>query len=415
MPPGAARPARRRTAGRVFLVVFLSVAIGAHLYLAHRLALAPAWPAGVRTALLAALGVGFVALLTQAFVRRRVGRAVGALAWTAYTWLGLAFLLLVASFASDLALALLGAAAPAGMADGEGIARARALGVGVVGVSVSALAMRRGLSAPELRRVEVALARWPRALDGFRIVQLSDVHLGPLLDRRFAASLAARVNALAPDLVVVTGDLVDGGVRRIGAEVEPLGALRARHGVFFVTGNHDYYSGADDWVARMKGLGWRALRNERVAIEIGGAAFDLAGVDDHHGALVEPGGGEDLARALDGRDPERPVVLLAHDPATFRRAARRDVDLQLSGHTHGGQIWPFRWAVRLTVPWVEGLHRVGRSALYVSRGTGFWGPPMRLGAPAEITELVLRADPAKIPGGSDPPGRAVPPGRAPDA
>jgi len=322
----------------------------------------------------------------QAFVRRRLNRVLGALAWTAYTWLGLAFLLLVAAFASDLALALLGAAAPAGMADTAAVARGQALLVGVVGLTAAAVALRRGLADPELRRVEVPLARWPRALDGFRIVQLSDLHLGPLLDRRFAASLAERVNALTPDLVVVTGDLVDGGVRRIGAEVEPLGALRARHGVWFVTGNHDYYSGADDWVARMTGLGWRALRNERVAIE----GFDLAGVDDHHGALVEPGGGEDLARALAGRDPERPLLLLAHDPATFRRASREGVDLQLSGHTHGGQIWPFRWAVRIIVPWVEGLHRVGRSALYVSRGTGFWGPPMRLGAPAEITELVLR-------------------------
>lgn len=391
MPPGSAARPRRRTAGLVFLTVFLSIAVGAHLYLAHRLALAPAWPSGIQAGLLGALGLGFAALLTQAFVRRRSGRALTALAWAAYTWLGLAFLLLVSAGASDFALGLLGMAAPAGATTGTDVARGQALVVGVVGLSMAGVALRRGLAPPQLRRVEVPLARWPRALDGFRIVQLSDVHLGPLLDRRFAAALAERVNALAPDLVAVTGDLVDGGVRRIGGEAEPLGALRARHGVFFVTGNHDYYSGADDWVARMTGLGWRALRNERVAIERDGAVFDLAGVDDHHGALVEPGGGEDLARALDGRDPERPVVLLAHDPATFRRALRHGVDLQLSGHTHGGQIWPFRWAVRLTVPWIAGLYREGASAVYVSRGTGFWGPPMRLGAPAEITELVLRA------------------------
>jgi predicted MPP superfamily phosphohydrolase len=393
MPPRPSGPParRRRTAGLVFLTVFLSIAVGAHFYLAHRLALAPAWPPGARAAVLGALGVGFFALLTQAFVRRRSGRALTGLAWTAYTWMGLAFLLLVTTAASDLALGLLGIAAPAGATDGTAVARGQALVVGAVGLSLAGAALRRGLAPPELRRVEVPLARWPRALDGFRIVQLSDVHLGPLLDRRFAASLTERVNALAPDLVVVTGDLVDGGVGRIGAEAEPLGALRARHGVYFVTGNHDYYSGADDWVARMTDLGWRALRNERVTIEQGGAAFDLAGVDDHHGAMVEPGGGEDLERALAGRDPERPVVLLAHDPATFRRAQRRAVDLQLSGHTHGGQIWPFRWAVRITVPWIAGLYREGESAVYVSRGTGFWGPPMRLGAPAEITELVLRA------------------------
>jgi predicted MPP superfamily phosphohydrolase len=386
----APRPRRRAAAGLVFVSVFLSIAVGAHLYLAQRLALAPQWPAGVSAALLAALALGFAALVTQAFVRRR-GRVSGALAWTAYTWLGLAFLLLVAALAGDLALGLLGMAAPAELAAGPAPERARALAVGAVGLGMAATALRRCLAGPELRRVEVPLARWPQALDGYRIVQLSDVHIGPLLDRRFAASLAERVNALAPDLVVVTGDLVDGGVGRVGAEVEPLGALRARDGVWFVTGNHDYYSGADDWVARMSALGWRALRNERVAIERPGASFELAGVDDHHGALVEPGGGEDLARALGGRDPERPVVLLAHDPATFRRSSRMGVDLQLSGHTHGGQIWPFRWAVRITVPWIAGLYRVGEAAVYVSRGTGFWGPPMRLGAPAEITELVLRA------------------------
>ena len=391
MSAGAApRPTRRRAAGLVFVAVLLAVASSAHLYLAQRLALAPDWPAGVRAVLLAALGLGFAALLAQAFVRRRLRRVLRALAWVAYGWLGLAFLLLVAGLASDLALALLGAAAPAGMADATELARGRALVVGAVALGASGIALRRALAGPELRRVEVPLARWPRGLDGFRIVQLSDLHLGPLLDRRFAASLAERVNALAPDLVVVTGDLVDGGVRRVGAEVEPLAALRARHGVWFVTGNHDYYSGADDWVARMEALGWRALRNQRVVIEADGGRFELAGVDDHHGALIEPGGGEDLARALAGRDGTLPLVLLAHDPATFRRAARAGVDLQLSGHTHGGQIWPFRWAVRLTVPWVEGLHRVGASTLYVSRGTGFWGPPMRLGAPAEITELVLR-------------------------
>jgi hypothetical protein len=265
--------------------------------------------------------------------------------------------------------------------------------VGGLVALLSGVALRQGLAPPAVRRVEVALARWPRALDGFRVVQLSDVHLGPLLDRRFAASLAERVNALAPDLVVVTGDLVDGSVQRVGAEVEPLGALRARHGVFFVTGNHDYYSGVDPWVARVAELGWRALRNQRVPIGTEAAGFDLAGVDDAHGAWVGPDGGEDLERALAGRDPGRPLILLAHDPSSFQRAARHGVDLQLSGHTHGGQIWPFRWAVRAVVPWVAGLHRVGASTLYVSCGTGFWGPPMRLGAPAEITELVLRRAP----------------------
>jgi predicted MPP superfamily phosphohydrolase len=313
----------------------------------------------------------------------------GVLAWSAYAWLGFAFLLMTATFATDAVLWLLGAAL-AEPSEFPALARMRAFAVGGVALVLSASGLRAGLSLPGVRRVEVSLARWPDALDGFRIVQISDIHLGALRGRQFAADVTERVNALAPDLVAVTGDLVDGSVARIGAEAEPFGALRGRHGVFFVTGNHDFYSGASAWVARMAELGWRTLRNDRVAIEANGGVFDLAGVDDTHGKLIEPGAGEDVARALDGRDESRPVVLLAHDPSTFHRASRRGVDLQLSGHTHGGQIWPFKYMVRASVPWVAGLYRVGASAIYVSSGTGFWGPPMRVGAPAEITEIVLR-------------------------
>jgi len=170
--------------------------------------------------------------------------------------------------------------------------------------------------------------------------------------------------------------------------------LRARHGVFFVTGNHDHYSGADTWVQRVRGLGFRVLRNERVTIEQDGAAFELAGVDDHRAGFESGSGGEDVDVALAGLPPERAVVLLAHDPATFKRAQGMGIDLQLSGHTHGGQIWPFRYFVRLAIPFVAGLYRRGAARLYVSCGTGFWGPPMRLFAPAEITEIRLWAAPA---------------------
>jgi hypothetical protein len=173
--------------------------------------------------------------------------------------------------------------------------------------------------------------------------------------------------------------------------VAPLASLRARHGVFFVTGNHDHYSGATAWCEALGALGIRVLRNERAAIGAGDAAFDLVGVDDHRGDLLGQGGGEDLDRALAGRDPARPAVLLAHDPSTFKRACSLGIDLQLSGHTHGGQIWPFVWLVRLAIPFVAGLYRRHGAVLYVSRGTGFWGPPMRLRAPAEIGEIVLRS------------------------
>lgn len=382
---------RRIAVVAVFVSVLLAVLVGGHLYLAQRLVWGPALPAPWRGLALAVIVAGALSLLLQPIAERTLSRRLGRLiAWPASSWMGAAFFLLVGALLTDGLGALMGAVTP-GVAAPETAARAQAMlvaGLAVVALWRGARELRQG---PRLTRVTVRVRRWPAALDGFRIVQISDLHIGPILDRRFAAALTAQVNALAPDLVAVTGDLVDGDVRHVGDEVAPLAGLRAPHGVFFVTGNHDYYSGADAWVGRVAALGLRPLRNQRVAIGDGAAGFDLAGVEDHHAHLVSPTRRSDLAAALAGRDPARPVVLLAHDPLTFKEAARRGVDLQLSGHTHGGQIWPFRYLVRLSTPFVAGSYRRGESQLYVSRGTGFWGPALRLFAPAEIVELTIRA------------------------
>ena len=379
---------RRFAAAAVFLTLLSCVAFGIHYYLARRLVLDLELAPGLEKTLLGALVLLAATLVATPILQRRLSpRWTRLVVWPAGLWLGTAFLLLVTLAASDVALLLAGAAAGASAAD---VATGRALGALAVAGVAAGVAMRSGLRPPGVRRIEIPLARWPRALDGYRIVQISDIHIGAILRRKFAADLVQRVNALAPDLVAVTGDLVDGSVRRLGAEVEPFGGLCARHGVFFVTGNHDYYSGAESWVARVRGLGMRPLRNEHLTLGEGEAAFDLAGVEDHHAHFVAANR-EDVPGALDGRDPARPVVLLAHDPAAFPEASRLGVDLQLSGHTHGGQIWPFHYLVRLSVPFVAGLYTRGGSKLYVSRGTGFWGPPMRLFAPAEITEITLRA------------------------
>jgi len=284
--------------------------------------------------------------------------------------------------------------------------RARAAGVVAAAFCFAAAGMRSGLAAPALKRVEVWLERWPASLDGFRIVQLSDIHIGPIRGREFSRHLTERVNASCPDLIAVTGDLVDGSVSRLADEVAPFAALRAAHGVFFVTGNHDHYSGAARWCDVVRGLGIRVLRNERTTVEVAGASFELAGVDDHRSGFETGRGGEDLDAALAGISGERPVVLLAHDPSTFKRACGMGIDLQISGHTHGGQIWPFGYFVRLAVPFVAGLYRRGSAQLYVSRGTGFWGPPMRLFSPAEITEIRLRSGPERrAPDPAGPAGR----------
>jgi uncharacterized protein len=367
-----------------FALLALSLLGGAHWYIAQRLVLDPGLDGVARAVALGALATLAVgAVLTPGLERWLAPPVVRVVAFPFLIWMGVFWLAFVALAASDLALALMGASA-----ENVSVPRAALVSGGVA--AAAGLALRNGLRVPAVRRVEIALARWPRSLDGFRIVQISDIHIGPLLGRGFARALTERVNALDPDLVAVTGDLVDGPVDKLGEDVAPFAGLRGRHGVFFVTGNHDVYSGCEPWVERVRELGLRPLRNERVAIG-GEAGFDLAGVDDHRGDWVH-GSSEDLGQALAGRDAARAVVLLAHDPTSFRRASAAGVDLQLSGHTHGGQIWPFNYLVRLAVPWVAGLHRVGASVLYVSRGSGFWGPPMRLFAPAEITELVLRRE-----------------------
>jgi predicted MPP superfamily phosphohydrolase len=369
----------------VFITVLLLVLVGGHWYLAERFVFAPALPEPWRGAVLAVLATACLLLILQPVAERVLAPASARwIAWPAALWMGFAFLLLMLSFAADLAQALSGTV-------GVAASRLWAGAIGAVALVAGAQAVRTALREPTLERRELYLPRWPAALDGFRIVQISDLHLGPILDRRFAARLVQRCNALRPDLVAITGDLVDGNVIRVADEVQPFAQLQAAHGVFFVTGNHDYYSGADAWVERVERLGIRALRNQHVTIGQDGAAFDLAGVEDHHAHLVSSTRREDLNAALAGRDVQRAVVLLAHDPLTFRSAARLGVDLQLSGHTHGGQIWPFRYLVRLSTPFVVGHYRRDASQLYVSRGTGFWGPVMRLFAPGEIAEIVIRS------------------------
>jgi predicted MPP superfamily phosphohydrolase len=248
-----------------------------------------------------------------------------------------------------------------------------------------------------VRQVRVRLARLPARLHGTTIVQITDLHVGSLQGREFVEQVVEQVNALSPDVIAITGDLVDGSVERLRHAVEPLGRLRARHGTFFVTGNHEYYTSSDQragvaaWTAELGRLGVRVLHNERVRIGDAAAGFDLVGVPDWSARSLGHGHAPNLARALAGRSPDDEVVLLAHQPKAIREAAERGVGLQLSGHTHGGQIWPWRYLVRLDQPFVSGLHRVGDTQIYVSRGTGTWGPPMRLGEPAEITRVVLES------------------------
>lgn len=251
-------------------------------------------------------------------------------------------------------------------------------GLGTVGYGTYGV-----LRGPRVKRITVPLAKLPRSAHGFRIAVVSDIHLGPILGRAHTQRIVDTVNRTQPDLIAVVGDLVDGSVADLGRAAEPLARLRSRHGAFFVTGNHEYYSGAAPWVERVRELGLHPLENDRVEI----AGFDLAGVNDIAGE--SEGQGPDFDRALGDRDRARAAVLLAHQPVVIDEAVAHGVDLQLSGHTHGGQLWPGNYVAELSNPTVAGLDRYGDTQLYVTRGAGAWGPPVRVGAPSDITVVEL--------------------------
>ncbi|MFG2430767.1 metallophosphoesterase [Streptomyces sp. NPDC048590] len=278
---------------------------------------------------------------------------------------------------------------------GDGQTRARIVTLAVLGVSAVLLAWGyvEARRVPRVRRLDVPLPRLGAGLDGTRVVLITDTHYGPIDRAGWSARVCEKVNSLEADLVCHTGDIADGTAERRRAQATPLGTVRATRARVYVTGNHEYYSEAQGWVDLMDELGWEPLRNRHVLLERGGDTLVVAGVDD---VTAESSGlaghRAHLAGAIDGADPDLPVLLLAHQPKFVDRAAAAGIDLQLSGHTHGGQIWPFHHLVRLDQPALAGLSRHGsRTLLYTSRGTGFWGPPFRVFAPSEITLLVLRS------------------------
>jgi predicted MPP superfamily phosphohydrolase len=373
----------------IFLAVALSLVGGMHYYLWLRLVRDPQLPqiwARILTISIVSLGIAMPAALLAA--RLLPGSVVRPLIWVAFIWMGVGFLLVAFLGLADLArlagfvIARLRGPESPDPARRVLLARTLAAGVGGLVAALSAFGMRSALRGIQIRELDVKLRGLPPELAGFRLVQISDVHVGPLLRKDWVAGVVERIRGLSPDLVAITGDLVDGRVHELRDHVAPLAKIDAPRGVFFVTGNHEYYSGVEEWYAHLPSLGVRPLRNERVEVAPG---LELAGIED-------PTGQPDLGAALIGRDPSRALVLLAHQPRQFQEAAKLGVPLTLSGHTHGGQIWPFSWLVALAQPYLAGLHRRGDSQLYVSRGTGFWGPPMRVFAPAEIT--LLRLQPA---------------------
>lgn len=364
------------------LTSLLALSAVLHLYIGVRLVPVLPWPAGVAFGVLLAAS----ALLVPAgLLARRMLRppAADRLTWTGMLFMGLFSTLLVLTVARDLLLGILALAGVPGGSDATGAA------VPLLALATTAVGFFNARRTARVKRVSIPLQGLPPALHGFRIVQISDIHVGPTIKAGYLEKIVDRVNALDADVVAITGDLVDGSVPELREHVAPLARLRARDGVFFVTGNHEYYSGVHVWVAELQRLGIRVLHNEHVVLRRGEATLVLAGVTDFTAHHFDEAHRSDPAAALRGAPAQATRVLLAHQPRTAPEAAAAGFHLQLSGHTHGGQFLPWTFFVPLQQPYTAGLHQLGGLKVYVSRGTGYWGPPKRLGAPSEISDLRL--------------------------
>ncbi|MBF0443259.1 MAG: metallophosphoesterase [Oligoflexales bacterium] len=260
--------------------------------------------------------------------------------------------------------------------------------IATIGVSSGIHEVRKDV---DVKQVKVKLPRFPESLGGFKIIQISDFHIGmPLSKRDTVETVVKKINDLNPDLVVLTGDIVDGSVPTLKDIVAPIRNLKTKYGVFLATGNHEYYASAPDWIDEFSSLGIRMLLNESIVIGNQGAAFELAGIPDYNADKIMKTHEVDLGRTFKDHNPDLTTILISHQPKIIYDLDKYDVGLVLSGHTHGGQIWPWGLLVHLTQPYIKGLHKYkGRTQVYVSQGTGYWGPPMRIGTKAEITLITI--------------------------
>lgn len=355
---------------------------------------AAAWLGAAWLALSAALMP--LGLVAPRLVRARLATA---LTWAGLLCMGLFSSLLVLTLLRELLMLLVLALQWTGAAtvDMQPLRALSAAWVGPLALAMTLWGFWNARRTATVLRVDIPIANLPEALVGFSIAQISDIHVGPTIQKAYLQRIVNRVNSLQADMVAITGDLVDGPVHTLGPLVEPLRELRARHGSFFVTGNHEYYSGAQGWIDHLRSMGLTVLLNEHVLIEHrsthterANAHILLAGVTDYSAQHFDTRHTSDPLRALGHPPPHTDFkLLLAHQPRSAFAAADAGFDLQLSGHTHGGQFWPWGYFVRFQQPFTAGLHRLKNMWIYTSRGTGYWGPPKRFGAPSEITYIRL--------------------------
>ena len=373
------------------------VSILLHAYVGARIVPAlpgGAWPASIFAAVL----VVSAAAMPMSLLARRLRTQPWSdrLAWAGALAMGLFSSLFVLTLLRDLVLLLARIAeALATRVALPALSPLSAAAVVLLGAAVTGIGFVNARRTAAVVAIDIPIADLPAALHGFTIAQISDIHVGPTIKRAYMHRIVEAVNRLGADMVAVTGDLVDGSVQELAAHVAPLASLSSRHGTFFVTGNHEYYSGAQAWVTELRRLGVQVLLNEHVVLRHGAARLIVAGVTDYGAHHFIEAHRSDPQRSLHGAPADESLVkvLLAHQPRSATAASAAGFDLQLSGHTHGGQFLPWNWFVRLQQPFTAGLNRLQRLWVYTSRGTGYWGPPKRFGAPSEITHLRLVAAP----------------------
>ncbi|HTJ94756.1 MAG TPA: metallophosphoesterase [Pararobbsia sp.] len=374
-----------------FLVRALAIGVLLHLYVGIRIVptLAP-WP-GAQIVMIAWLVASYVLIPLGMLARRAKRDDQSPIAWVGLLAMGLFSSLLVLCVLRDVVLVIALTVAllthetiPTLWRDLSGAA------VPVLAVVFSVVGFVNARRRAGIKHVNVPIDDLPDALEGFRIVQISDIHVGPTIRQKYVDAIVDAVNDLQADVVAVTGDVVDGGVEQLSSHTLPLGRLAGTHGVYLVTGNHEYYSGAHAWVDEFRRIGLNVLLNEHVVIHHRGVPVVVAGVTDYTGGHFDPAHESDPAAALEGAPADAAVrLLLAHQPRSADAAAGAGYTLQLSGHTHGGQFFPWNFFVRVQQPFTAGLNKVQSLWVYTSRGTGYWGPPKRLFAPSEITLIRL--------------------------
>ncbi len=388
------------------------VSVVVHAWVALRLLPGVVASAGAPSAWVLGVLLAASAGLVPFSLRRRKGkrtpqevRRSDMLAWASLTLMGLFSSLFVLTLLRDAVAVVLWLAGLVGLPKVPGHwLELSSIGVVALALLVTLAGLYNARRPPRVKIVDVPMKDLPPALNGFKIAQISDMHVGPTIKRPAMKYVVATINRLEPDCVAITGDLVDGNVYELSRHVAPLAGLRSRHGTFFVTGNHEYYSGVLPWLKYLPTLGVRVLLNEHVILLHHHAPIVLAGVTDFSAASYDTSHRSDVALAITGAPRAAVKVLLAHQPRSAPAAEAAGFDLQISGHTHGGQFLPWNFFVRFQQPFTAGLHRVNEMLIYISRGTGYWGPPKRFGAPSEIT--LLRLVPAPAPATAPSPASA---------